>query len=195
MATETYALEVQGVSLQERNSVVMHFESDNVTPNETMNSGLSLINSWITNVESFFLACLPGSYYIDRITARRAHPKPSAVAHQQFDAGGQAGTISGNVIANQVCPSVFLVPPLGVKSGGRIFMPCIDDGSLQSNQYIPAYVTAINAFLGAQTVNFGVSGFHWQQVIYSRKNLTSSHVISWTLSARIGFQKRRRSPV
>jgi hypothetical protein len=195
MATETYELQIQGVQQQERNVVVMHFESDNVTANETFSNGTSLITSWVTNVMTDFLLALPNSYWLDRITARRAHPKPSAVAHRQFDNNTVAGGIAGTVVGDQTCPSIFLVPPMGTKSGGRIFMPCVDVTSVIGNQYQAGYVSAINTFMADQTTNFGVSGIHWQQVVYSRKNNTSAHVLSWVLSNRIGYQKRRRSPV
>lgn len=195
MATETYQLSVQGVSAQERNEVVMHFQSDNVTANETYTNGKSLITSWMTNVAPNFLACLPSTYYIDRVAARRANPKPSAVPHEQFDQGSQSGGRGGSVVGNQTCPVIFLVPPMGTKSGGRIFMPCVDDASIISNAYQTAYIASIVSYMNLQIANFGVSGIHWQQVIYSRKHNTSVHVLAYNLSPRIGFQKRRRSPV
>lgn len=195
MATETYELVVQGVVQQERSEVVMHFESDNVVANETFTNATSLVTSWRTNVIAAFLNCLPNAYILERLAARRAHPKPSAVAHWQYDYGAQQGAIGANVVGDQVCPSIFLVPPMGTKSGGRIFMPCVDITSVFNNQYAAGYVTLINSFMALQTANFGVSGVHWQQVVYSRKLNTSSHVLSWNLSSRIGFQKRRRSPV
>jgi len=94
-----------------------------------------------------------------------------------------------------MCPSIFLVPPLGTKSGGRIFLPAVGGDQILNNAYAGGYVTAIGSFMTAQITNFGVSGVHWQQVVYSRKTHNSAHVLAYQLSPVIGFQRRRRSPI
>lgn len=195
MATETYELRVQGVVKQERNECVMHFQSDNVTANDTLVNGQSLIDSWTTNVMAAFLACLPSSYYLDRLAARRV-TKPSAVAHLQYELEQNVGTSSSNTASSdQICPSIFLIPPMGTKSGGKIFMPVAGNLDFVDNQVQAGYITAIATFMGLQVVNFGVSGVHWQQVVYSRKLAIASHVLAWNVSPRIGFQNRRRAPI
>lgn len=195
MATETYELIVRGQLAYEPNAVVMHFQSDNVTANETLANGESLLASWANNVESLFLGCLPPDYFMDRITARRVGPGHSAVAHVQSDFDNNSGTLGNPSQSTQMCPSIFLVPPIGTKSGGRVFMPGVGSDQILNNAYTGGYLSAIHAFMNAQIVNFGVSGAHWQQVIFSRKHLTSVHVMAYQLSPVIGFQRRRRSPV
>lgn len=195
MATETYELIVQGVSVQERNECVLHFTSDNVTANDTLDNGESLIDSFHTNIMPLWLACMPVSYYVDRLAARRVITKPSAVAHRQYENNEQEGTLDSNAASDQLCPSVLLIPPTGTKSAGRCFMPSVGRNQIVDNLYIAGYQTVIDALFAAMTANFGVSGKHWQLAVYSRKFNSATLAQAWQLSSRLGFQKNRRAPV
>lgn len=195
MATELYELSVQGNVNGQFNESVMHFIGDNLTANETMANGEDLLNSWQTNIGSLWLPLLPTTYQLDRIAARRVVPIGSNVPHLQYQKGSNPGTATGSCCGYQLCPTVFLIPPMGTKSGGKVFMPAISTARVNSNVYTPLYLTQINTLFNAMATNFGTSAITWVQGIFSRKNLSYSHVMGHTLSARFGFQGRRRKPV
>lgn len=195
MATELYELSVEGIHNGQFVENVMHFVGDNLTANDTWESGYDLLHSWETNIVSLWQACLPQSYQVTRTTARRILVKPSVVAHTQYQMGDLPGTGATDAASYQLCPSVFLVPPLGVKSGGRVFMPAISVVDINGNVYASGYVANINALFTAMTANFGTGSITWQMAILSRKLGTYALVKAWGLSPVIGFQSRRRKAV
>lgn len=195
MATETYELRVSGTTGLEYNECVMHFQSDNVTANDTFNNGMSLIDSWETNIKAPWLDCLDEEYFLMRLAARRAFPKPSVVCHKQYDPLAETGTFSTGHQSDNLCPSVFLLPPMGVKSGGKVFMPTCPIDAVVDNAFQALYQTRINSLFNTMISNFGTSGVHWQMAIYSRK-LAQAHLVQgFQLTPRLGFQGKRRKPL
>lgn len=195
MATETYELRVEGMVNTEYNECVLHFQSDNVTANDTEINSESLVQSWITSIKALWLAMMPANYWLDRLAARRVLLAPSYVAHRQFQPFTEIGTRATTAITNNLCPSVFLIPPMGVKSGGKVFLPGIGQADVINNQYVAGYLTAFEACFDAMIANFGVSGVHWQMAIVSRKLVQAHLVKDYQISSRLGFQGKRRSPV
>jgi hypothetical protein len=195
VATELYELTVRGSVAGSFNESVMHFIGDNLTANATMANGEDLINSWETNIGTLWVPLFPTSYQIDMLSARRVVPIGSNVPFSQLQKGQTPGTAPGNCCGLNLCPTVFLIPPMGIKSGGKVFMPCISTARVGSNAYAGIYKTQIDTLFNAMATNFGTSAITWVQGIYSRKNLSYSHVMSHVLSARFGFQSRRRKPV
>jgi hypothetical protein len=196
MATETYSLSIQGVHKQERNECVIHFKGDGLTADDTWESGKDLIDSWIDTPMGTWLALMPTTYYIDRLVARRAHPKGlSTEYHTQFQNGEHAGTISGGAQTQQLCPVVRLIPGTGVKTMGKVFLPCIAEGSINGNVYQAAYLTAIDDHFPQIIGNFGIGPIQWNVVVYSRKLDLVSPIVSYLISPAIGYQRRRRAPV
>lgn len=195
MATETYQLAISGLAGNEYVENILHFISSTADTNDTIGTGTSLINSWHTNIKNLWMATLPSSYSLERLAARRVIIKPSATPHKQYEFGTEFGSLGTDQTGDQVCPSVFLIPPMGTKSGGRVFMPAVGQAQIANSTFAAGYITAINSLFAAMTANFGVSGAQWQLAIYSRK-LNQSHLaLSWTLSPVIGFQSRRRVPI
>lgn len=195
MATETYELRVSGYNNLEWNECVLNFQSTDVVANDTLENAENLCTSWDTAIKGLWLGCLPNTYALNRLAARRVVPKVSAVGHRQYDLGTQTGTLGADASTEQLCPCIFTIPPMGTKSGGKIFMPCVGQGEIQNNQYTAGYVTAINALMAAQITLFGVSGVHWRLVIHSRKVGSVVNVLAWQLSPLIGFQGKRRLPI
>lgn len=194
MATQTYLLSVQGAVLGSYNECVLAFQSTGLSATDTLDAAGDLVNAFQAHAQTLWLDCLPASYYLNILSARRATPAPSAEAHIQYQAFSVQGLRGAGATAYNLCPSVFLVPPMGTKSGGRVFMPAIAQGDLTNNSYLGAYVTAIDNLFTALTAGLAGSGTNWQLAIYSRKNLSTSLALSWVLSPRIGFQGRRRNP-
>lgn len=195
MATENYLLSIGGIAGASFNECVLCFQSAGLSSNDTLDAAGDLINAFNAHAATEWLACLPGTYFLQTLTARRAFPKPSATAVAQNQPFTVGGTVAGDMTSLSLCPSVFLVPPMTVKTGGKIFMPCVAQSQIVDNTYAAGYVTAIDALMTKLTTGLAGSGTSWKLAIYSRKNISASLVLSWVLSPRIGFQGRRRKPV
>lgn len=191
MATELYELLVQGNHNGKPVENVIHYQGANLTANDTFRNGDDLVVGWDANILPLWLNCFPATYQVNRLAARRSLPKGSAVFHTQYQVGTQVGNFGSIAASYQLCPTVFLVPPMGTKSGGKIFMPCIDDTAINGNKYSVGYISAISSLMVAMMANFGTGSITWQLAIMSRKLQTFALVQAYTLSARIGFQRRR----
>lgn len=194
MATETYELSIDGLNTSSYRDTVLHFSGVGVASGDTLAAGESLIAGFIANCETLFLLTMPQSYSLIAYRARRATPKPSFVAHNEFGVGAKQGTRGSSTTAQQTCPSVFLVPTMGTKSGGKIFWPCVQAGDINQNQYVAGWQTAVNNVLAAMIAGFTTAGITWTLAIYSRKHGSTSNVAGHNFSPVIGFQGRRRKP-
>lgn len=192
MASELYELKIKGVNGMQPTETVLHFIGGNLTADDTGDNGAFLIDAFITNLEALFLGCCSGLFFIDSYEARRATPKPSIVAFHQYQPSVQIGTYGGGQKLDQLCPCVRIIPTMGFKSVGRIFMPGLPATAIVNNAYDSIYVTAVAAWTTAMFVNFGTSGKTWQLAVYSRKLNVYSIAVGGGLSDRFGFQKRRR---
>lgn len=195
MATEFYLLSIQGSVNGQFNEVVQCFQGTGVSTSDTLGGGGDLIAAWATGAATKWLACLPQSYFLDRLVARRAFPKPSASAHAQQQAFSQGGTLAVNSTSYNLCPCTILIPGLGVKSAGRNFMPCVPDGQVVNNAIGAGYRTALDAYYNQLIAGLTGSIASWALAIYSRKHGTGSLVVAATHSLKLGFQSRRRRPV
>jgi hypothetical protein len=195
MATENYLLTINGGVMGSPNQTVLCFQSAGLASNDTLDAGVDLINAFAGNLEALWLACLPGTYSLNMYAARRAFPKPSAVAKLQYDASQVTGQRGSNATSYNLCPVIFLVPPMGTKSGGKVFMPAVPQGDIINNQYVAGYLTATSAFFNAAIAGAAGSGTNWKLAIYSRKLQSVQLAQSFSKSLRLGFQGRRRTPV
>lgn len=195
MATENYLLSIYGTSFLSYQENVLCFQSAGLSSTDTIDSANDLINAFRTHLESLWLDCIPGSSYVTGYSAMRAFPKPSATAWQMLAPGSVGGNQAGSAGAVNVCPAVHLIPPMGTKTGGRVFMPAPATDQVVNNAYDAAYVAAIDALFANALSGAAGSGTNWKLAIYSRVNQSASLALAYNLSNRIGFQGRRRKPV
>lgn len=195
MANRVFQLEVQGTLLSSYRENVLHFQSSGTNDNDTLAAAESLVNGWHTAIRTLWLATLPATYSISRLAARRVGLKPSAVGRRFYGFGAQPGTRGSDATAEQTCPSVFLVPTMGVKSGGKIFWPAIPQGDIVQSALASSWQTVADSCIAAMISGFTNAGITWTLCVYSRKLNTISNVASHSYSAVIGFQGRRRKPV
>lgn len=195
MATENYLLSVQGVTQNGYNECVMCFQSAGLSSTDTLDAGQDLITAFNGHALALWLQCLPSSYQVIALTARRAFPKPSGVAVRGYDFGTQTGSSGPNATSVSLCPTIFLVPPMGTKSGGRVFMPAVAGGDYVNNSPSAGYITNIGLAFGAMITGLAGSGTNWKLAIFSRKNVSASLALTFGISSAIGFQGRRRKPV
>lgn len=192
MAIETYELRIFGVAGVQTQESIIHFTGTGLTANDTFRSGQNLVNGFFTSVLSAWLDCCAQNYSVLKLTARRVSSKPSAEAFASFGPGIWQGSIADDPIGNQLRPSMFLVPTMGTKSGGRIFMPSCPDTQIINNQYQANYVTATGALGTILVAGFTNSPITWQTVVWSRKHLSGSVVTATQMSPVLGYQKRSK---
>ncbi len=194
MAIETYELRICGTHMGSYNECVMHYQGTGTDPADTMSAGRSLIAGFVANCEAQWLAALPPTYEIRQYQARRVVPVFSAVAKETYGIGVAPGTRGATGSAMQLCPAIDLIPAMGTKSMGRIFLPAVAQGDIVQNVYAAGYSTIITTLITALLTAFSNAGIAWVKVVLSRKLGTSSPVISGRQSPVVGFQKRRRAP-
>lgn len=195
MANRTYQLEIQGILLSSYRETVLHFQSTNTADGDTVAAGESLNNGFASSLLALWLATLPSSYSLIRTAARRVALKPSAGTCKYYLQGSQPGTRGSQATAQQMCPSIFLIPTMGVKSGGKIFWPAVPQGDYTNNFPSAGWKSAVDAFIAAAVAGFTNSGMTWTLAIFSRKNGTTSNVAGHTFSPVVGYQSKRRKPV
>jgi len=196
MATDYYRLRVQGLHQTEYNECVMHFKGTNLTAADYRANAIDLLEAWNTNLRDPWLAILPSSYQLLRITASKASAGGGSEASIQFTFGTQVGVRSGGAASQQLCPIIRLIPPMGTKSAGRIFLPAVAESDANANVLSSTFLSNVDAYMADAIGGFSFSAITWSQAIYSRKNSSFDDVISYDTSPVIGFQRRRqRSPL
>lgn len=194
MANRCYALSIEGQLNGNYRENVLHFQSTGTNDNDTLAAGESLVNGWFTSISGLWLATLPNTYCIYRLSARRVDLKPSAVAHKYLDINTQVGSGGSNSTSQQMCPSVFLIPTMGNFSGGKIFWPAAPQGDVINNVVKTTWQTSIDSVIAAMVSGFTNSSITWTLAIFSKKRHTISSVVSHTYSPYVGFLVKRRGP-
>lgn len=195
MANRCFQLAISGVNTASYRQTVLHFASTGTNDNDTLAAGESLNAAFDASLKNLWLLTLPATYSLVLLQARRVGLKPSAVAHKSYGVGAVNGTRGSNATGQQTCPSIFLVPTMGVKSGGRIFWPDIPQGDLVTSTYSAGWQTAVNNFLTAALAGITNAGITWTLCIFSRKLSQISSITNHSFSPLIGFQGRRRKPI
>lgn len=154
-----------------------------------------LVNALATTFKPLWLGMLPPEYYLSCIFARQVGPLSSSYQSVDYEEFTEAGTLGDGAVAEQLCPCVTLIPPMGVKSAGRVFLPAVSKNQITLNAPVAGYLTAIAAFFDAAIAGFSVAGGTASLGIYSRKLNISSEVSSYNLSPVIGYQRRRATPI
>lgn len=192
MATDHYQLRVLGLHQFEYNECVMHFKGDNLTVANYMENAQDLVTAWINNALSFWMDLFPESYTLMRCTAKKASAGGGGEYSTQFQWGDQLGQVAGPAASQQLCPVVRLIPPMGIKTAGKMFLPCIAASQISGNQVNSTWLTNLDNYMNVVLTTFSDSSILWQQEIFSRKDGTFSLVQSYDTSPIIGFQRRRQ---
>lgn len=195
MANRTFQLTLEGVLQGSYRSTVLHFQSSGTNDNDTVAAGESLLSAFDSAAKTQFLATLPAAYNLVRMTARRVSLLPSAGTCKYYGIGIVAGTRGTDGTGQQTCPSIFLVPTMGVKSGGKIFWPSIPQADLVQNSPSTAWQTAVDTLLATLIAGITAASMTWNLVVYSRALNSSASIVSHSYSPVVGFISKRRKPV
>jgi hypothetical protein len=193
LANRCYALTIEATLNNVYRANVLHFQSTGTNDNDTLAAGESLVTGWGASIMASWLATLPPTYGLFRLSARRVDLKPSAVAHKYYGAGLQVGTLASDCTATQTCPTIFLVPTMGAFSGGKIFWPAIPQGYMTNSRPLTTWQTPVDACIAAMITGFTSSSINWTLCVFSKKHNTISSVISHSYSPFVGFLLKRRA--
>lgn len=194
MATELYQLALSGTHLGSYWQNIMHFEGGNLSAGDVIVNARDLLNSWATNIQAAYMAMLPASIYLNRLEARRVAAGGGITIVTQYDPFSEAGGVSGGAASQQLCPIVRLIPPMGVKTAGKFFLPAIAETDINANTPIAGWLTRLNTLMSAMLTDFGTGSITWQIAVLSRKLGTHSLALSYDTSAIVGWQRRRQRP-
>jgi len=196
MATDYYRVRLQGLHQTEYNECVMHFRGVNLTVADYMTNAADLLASIENNVVGPWLDMLPASYQLLRFSASKASVGGGGEVNTIYQVDEAPGTVSGGAASQQLCPVVLLIPPMGIKTAGKFFLPCIAESQITGNAVNATWLTNLGLLMTQLIGGFAASSITWDQVVYSRKNGTFSEVIDYSVSPIVGFQRRRqRSPL
>lgn len=191
MATDYYQARLQGLHQTEYNECVLYFKGTNLTIADYMPNAQDLVDAIINTFLAEWLAMFPASYELLRITTSKASPGGGGAYTHMFQIGTQTGSVLGAAASQQLCPVVRLIPPMGIKTAGKIYLPCIAESQIQANVVNSTWLTNLTALMSLMLGPFSSSGADWNLQVYSRKNGVFSNALSYDTSPVVGFQRRR----
>lgn len=174
---------------------VIHYRLNPDPGGNGFDTANALVTALRSTFKSLWLGMLPQDYFLDAIFARQIGPTTGSYASDDFQPMLEQGTLGTSSTSQQLCPCITLIPPMGVKSAGRVFLPAVAATMINLNQPTAGYQTAISAFFTPSIAGFSVSGGTASIAIFSRKLNTSSEVSTFNFSPVIGYQRRRARPI
>jgi len=194
MATELYVLEIHGTHTSEYWQNNLYFEGDNLSAGDVIVNARDLISNWLNNAETPWLDMLPESVAMERLVARRVDVAGGISIVHQYIYNNTVGNEGGTASAQQLCPVVRLIPPLGVKSAGRFFLPAIAETHIANNTPTAPWVGNLAILMNIMIGGMSDGAITWTQAIYSRKLNQYHKAMDFDTSPIIGWQSRRRKP-
>jgi hypothetical protein len=194
MATELYQLRVQGRHQQEYNECVLFFVGENLAAGDVFVNANSLLAGFGITILPDWLALFPATYQVERLSAKRQSAAGGVELTTQYQIGTQPGTVSGAASAQQLCPIVRWIPPMGTKTAGRTFLPCIAESDIDANAPIAGWFTRLATVANAMLSTFSAGGIDWTIGVYSRKHDSFVKALTYDTSPIIGWQRRRQRP-
>lgn len=194
MATELYELRISGNHTTEYWENVLHFRGSNLSAGDVIVNARDLLDSFEASAQSAFCDLLPSTAAVNRLTAKRVDVGGGIEVVKQFQIGDSPGAVSGGASAQQLCPCIRLIPPMGTKSAGRFFLPCIAEADIENNAPQAGWITNLGALMTILLANFGTGTIEWQLAIYSRKNDSYTLALGYDTSPIVGWQRRRQRP-
>lgn len=195
MAIGLYRTEWRGQLAGQFRENVIHWRMNPDPGGNGYDTSEAIIVALNATFKPLWLAMTPPDYGLDAIFARQIGPLTSSYASVDYAANIATGTRGTQAVSEQLCPCVTLIPPMGVKSAGRCFLPAVDQADINLNVPTAGYLTAVGNFFNAAIAGISVAGGTMSIAIFSRKLNTSSEVSSFNLSPAIGYQRRRARPI
>jgi hypothetical protein len=196
MANDVYAVTVKGrIGNEFVENVLMYQDQSAVINTDPFNQASILVNGWVANVLTQYVACLSSDYMCTTVNARRVN-----------NSGGQtfsgrpltSGTLGTGVISGA---GPLIVSPY-FQAGGvtpqwrvaRMFLPGIAEGSIIGNAFQAPLTAALNTLCTTLDASLNNGGETWVYGAYSRKLSTFYSVTGSNASLLIGTQRKRFRP-
>lgn len=195
MATGLYRLDIRGNLAGQYRENVLHFQGTGITPIAPWTDAKEVLVSFDSNYLDAWLGVCPPDYQVDALVARQIGPIPGTYSIFDYVDGEKVGGRGSEAASEQLCPCVTLIPTLGVKSAGRVFLPAVDKGDINANTPVAGYKTAVANLFNALIAGNSFLGGTLSLCIYSRKLNTQSSISTFQLSPVLGYQRRRATPV
>jgi len=192
MATDYYQLRVKGLHTGQYNECVMYFRGTNLTAADYMQNADDLVDTWNDGWRDMWLELFPTTYQLLRVEAKKASSGGGGMSAGQYDFDAYPGTVAGSAASQQLCPAISLIPGMGVKSAGKIFLPCIAESQIQANVPNSTWLTNVDTLLVSLIAGITFASITWDLVIYSRTTSSFNAVADYSTSPIIGFQRRRQ---
>lgn len=194
MSTELYVLELHGTHSSEYWQNNIYFEGENLSAGDVIVNARDLISNWRNNAEDQYLALLPSTVALERLVARRVDVAGGISVVHQYQFFDIVGAVAGGASSYQLCPIVRLIPPNGVKSAGRFFLPAIAESQIANNIPSGTWVTNLGSLMTILLSGMNDGAITWTVAIYSRKLNQFHKAADYDTSPIIGWQSRRRRP-
>lgn len=194
MSTELYELRISGTHQQEYFENVLNFVGENLVADDVIANADDLLLAFASNVQDAYLDMLPGSTQLRRLTAIRSSPLHGVGRVREYQEGDWPGTAGATAQSQQLCPILRLIPPMGVKTAGRFFLPGIATADINSNVVQNRWTTAAATLMGLMLAGFTQSSITWTIGIRSRATNSYHKAVDYDTSPIIGWQRRRERP-
>lgn len=194
MADELYLFKIHGNHSGQHSECGIHMHGSNLTADNVYVNATDLIASWENIPEGDFISLMPESYEIERYTAKRVVPAGGIEVVKELQDGDRPGSSGPQAASNQLCPVIRLIPPMGVVSAGKFFLPCIAESDINANVVQAGWIANLASLMANILTNFGSGAITWQAAVYSRKLGTYADALTFDTSGTIGFQRRRARP-
>jgi len=193
VATDVYQLIVVGQSAGQFFENVLHFTNGVTAGSDPTTAATQLIDDFIVMVQDSLIDCLCVDTSITGYKAKRINNGGSPTIAMPQTA--VPGTVSGTSATSATSPLV-LIPfqRSGKFYTGKIFLPGLSESKLAGNVIDSSLVSLINIFTN-NLESFSDSGPTWDFVIWSRTVSLPFFPYDFSVSAKVGIQRRRLKPV
>lgn len=193
MATDVYQLTVIGQSAGQFYENVLHFTNGVTSSVDPTTACDNLMDGFINAVQGDFVNCMAADSSVTGYKAKRINNGGSTTVARPITP--VPGTVASTSCTSATA-SCLLIP--FVRTGkfytGKVFIPGLPESQVTGNAIGGTQVANVMTFSGALET-FTESPFTWDFVIWSRTVSLPFVPYDFTVSAKVGIQRRRLRPV
>lgn len=201
MAQDVYSCELLGVIAGQPCANVLHFNSSEESGENPVQAAKELITALGSPAAAgSFLAdyvkCLPENYFLKGVRARRINNTGGPKVSRPFDS--DPGERPGLADVSGFGPvGLYHAQEADMKwVTGKVFFPGCSISDVAANVFSTALVDACTTFLEHVEDVLGAAPIGpFGQVVWSPSTSTMLLVVDWSVSAKVGTQRRRYVPL
>lgn len=193
MANDVYQLIVLGQSAGQFFENVLHFKNAATSDPDPVTAATNLIAAFKASAQAELADCMSTDSSLTGHKCRRINNggSPTIAVPQTAVPGTVTGTSATSATA-----SLLLVPfqRTGKFYTGKVFIPGLSEAELAGNVISGGQRSAVETFAGAMET-FTSSPYTWDFVIWSRTVSLPFLPFDFSVSTKVGIQRRRLKPV